>query len=1410
VKSCTSAGKRVFRERQVEKHGGVCQVNILNVPLACSSHQPVDRRGTLFCKNLVQTVAVLSLMLLWAGAQAQGTFDQSRVSSFTYYGASDDLKNGLLKSETIEPDNPQLCVTTTYTYDGYGNKTGATTANCAGATGRAPFTPRGGSSAYPQQVVTLADGNATIPAGTFPSTATNALSQSETKTYDPRFGAVLTLLGPNALPTSWQIDDLGRKVKELRADGTSTVNYYCFIGGRPNSVSDLSSNTAACPTPVAAEIPADAIAFVHSEPRDTGGSKMGPFSRIYTDAAGRKIRSVTEAFDGASQPGGTNRLIVQDTDYSQYGVAVVSTQPYFLDSGSSAATGAVGYGMTLTNYDVLARPIAVYSTDIVATDPAGVGNNGGNQGGSQTGGVAFGGRGSRQAAKTSIAYNGLTTTTTNDKLQTRVEEKNSDGKLVRVTDALAAQVAYQHDAFGNLLITKDALQNQLVVAYDVRGRKTSMTDPDTGLWQYDYNALGELVWQQSANQRTASTATTMAYDVLGRMVTRTEPEYTSTWSYDQYANASACNKGIGKLCESNTSAGVNRKLVYDNLGRPINSRTTITSGPSFASAVSYDASGRLDTQTYPTGLQVRYNYTAKSFLSSLTLVTSATVNPKPKTVGGTPAAGTTLAAGATLWQSQAFNARGQAEQQSYGNGVITKAVFDAATGRMTGLTAGVGSATNVLKHGYVWDSISHLVQRNDENGDDPNGDLSAGALTDAYSYDALGRMKSYSVAATSSAGLLTRNVLLQFNAAGMLLYKSDVGVYSYGAQNTAGVRPHALQSVTGGGVTTSYAYDGNGNLITADSGKYRSIAYTSFNLPDSNAGAQGPAGNPKYTWAYDENHQRIKETQVTSAGTRTTWNLHPDNAGGLGFESESSTASPTPSNRHYLSVGGVSVGVLVSQAALPTLTGTQTAPTALTTMTLVKVEYWHKDHLGSLISTTDHAATVTARYSYDPFGKRRTTHGNYDAFGNVVYDWTTNTDHGTDRGYTGHEHLDDLGVIHMNGRIFDPTLGRFLQGDPLIQDSGNLQSFDRYGYCYNNPMGCTDPSGLCWANCFWQPIQAGNIVAKNVFRLIRSMPGQEAVDRYIMNNKWAYLAGQAAAAYWGGYFGAALFASYYTYQSTGSISAARRAAAISAGTSMAFTYVGTSYSGYTDSAGKITDYSQFGQAVAAHAAVGCASSVAGGGQCLAGALSAGFSKAAVGFTGPLGQSNPEVGIAVSAVIGGTASVLGGGKFENGAATAAFGYIFNALGNRIIKDLYALKDSRFAGELKGHHRFDEVLARDFDSVMTPEAINAAATDRIGQGYVGTGLAGDPHVGFNAEHRAASAALRMQMENWVVEGRISQEAPMSIKQYWEFMAEAQRIPVVSNFWNAINEFAQLWMSRGVVPKMRGVSRFRGMSE
>ena len=70
-----------------------------------------------------------------------------------------------------------------------------------------------------------------------------------------------------------------------------------------------------------------------------------------------------------------------------------------------------------------------------------------------------------------------------------------------------------------------------------------------------------------------------------------------------------------------------------------------------------------------------------------------------------------------------------------------------------------------------------------------------------------------------------------------------------------------------------------------------------------------------------------------------------------------------------------------------------------------------------------------------------------------------NVSHTFDRGYTLHEHYDEFDLINMNGRLYDPILGRMLSPDIVIQDDQSSKAYNSYSYCFNNPLRFTDPSG---------------------------------------------------------------------------------------------------------------------------------------------------------------------------------------------------------------------------------------------------------------------------------------------------------------------------------------------------------------
>jgi RHS repeat-associated protein len=109
-----------------------------------------------------------------------------------------------------------------------------------------------------------------------------------------------------------------------------------------------------------------------------------------------------------------------------------------------------------------------------------------------------------------------------------------------------------------------------------------------------------------------------------------------------------------------------------------------------------------------------------------------------------------------------------------------------------------------------------------------------------------------------------------------------------------------------------------------------------------------------------------------------------------------------------------------------------------------------RDNLGTITHLKN--GTTIQEYSFDAYGRRRDKD-------DWSYTLTGEPALFADRGFTGHEHLAQFGLINMNGRLYDPIVGRFLSPDNYVQDPGSTQSFNRYGYCLNNPLRYTDPEG---------------------------------------------------------------------------------------------------------------------------------------------------------------------------------------------------------------------------------------------------------------------------------------------------------------------------------------------------------------
>ena len=123
------------------------------------------------------------------------------------------------------------------------------------------------------------------------------------------------------------------------------------------------------------------------------------------------------------------------------------------------------------------------------------------------------------------------------------------------------------------------------------------------------------------------------------------------------------------------------------------------------------------------------------------------------------------------------------------------------------------------------------------------------------------------------------------------------------------------------------------------------------------------------------------------------------------------------------------------------------------------MEYLHRDHLGSVEAVTDAVGDSLLVQAYDPFGERRKSDWMGMLSSSEQQTLADNQPLQTSRGYTGHEHLDRTGLIHMNGRLYDPQLGRFLSPDPIVAAPGSSQSWNSYSYVSNSPLSFVDPGG---------------------------------------------------------------------------------------------------------------------------------------------------------------------------------------------------------------------------------------------------------------------------------------------------------------------------------------------------------------
>jgi RHS repeat-associated protein len=806
--------------------------------------------------------------------------------------------------------------------------------------------------------------------GRFPVMTTNAAGHKEYSAYDPVKGVLLQKTGPNGIHSCFTYDDLGHPKTQVDRCGTD------------NLTTTLSQHftTTADPFP--------AVLVTVTRP------PSGAATWTYKDVLGRQVASLGRSFSGG--------FIESVSTYDVLGRVATQSQPFLF--------GDPQY-LTTPHYDSFGR-VDREQQDLGPID--------------ETGNPA-----QRTTNTTFLPLAIRTDQVVAGSNQHRLETKNVLGKVGSITDSRDVTLTYWYDADGNLTDAGDPMNHTLPtvhVEYDIRGRKTRSVDPDLGTWTYAYNSFGDLIGQIDAKGQ----RTTMTYDIVGRMTTKTDAQGTATWVYDVAAGA-----GIGKLAAMVSApdaklnggpcpipygvpTGPNRAarwFTYTATGE-VGEAFDCVDGDVFSTGYQYDTLGRQKAVTYPTvngtRLTLEYRYTSLGYLHYVMDATDSSI----------------------YWAATAMNALGQVTGERTRNGVETIKNRSPVTGWVLSAASIAHNDGNaaIQNWAYSYDEAGNVRSRARQDA------LIGGPSVETFGYDVLNRVTSSEVKVGSYDAIES----YFYDDLGLGNLKNKGGKdYHYTGCN-AGSRvagPHAVCSV---GTEAPYVYDDNGNLTV---GAGRTISYSPFNKVVQINGEQG-----EVDFAYGADGNRVVQNVLPPAGASSSARTVYVGLGATGkslYEKTTHGDGPTE-HIQFIYAGSAHDG---NAFALRITTGSGSSSPA--------TKYYHFDHLGSVTALSDETGHVigpdaggatSGVIGYDPWGARRSPDGQAAASSS----FTLQPGH---REYTGHETIPSIGLVNMNGRVYDPALGRFLSPDPTVQFVTSLQSFNRYSYVLNNPLRNVDPTG---------------------------------------------------------------------------------------------------------------------------------------------------------------------------------------------------------------------------------------------------------------------------------------------------------------------------------------------------------------
>ncbi|MCD9189175.1 MAG: hypothetical protein LUM44_22355 [Pyrinomonadaceae bacterium] len=792
---------------------------------------------------------------------------------------------------------------------------------------------------------------------------TGTVFESSVK-YDFNTGLPRFVTDPNnqTLETKYE-DPLLRPTKVIAPNGQQTITEY----GTPDTNGQLPANQR--------------FLKVKTQIDETKWNE----GYTWFDGLGRTVRSQSVASDGD---------VFVDTQYDIMGRPWKTTNPY--------RNGETVYE-TENFYDEIGRPVKVKTPDQAEVETfyslATSGQNIGTV-------VTVEDQANKQRRSITNALGQLT----------RVDEPDvNNGNQLGAIDAPLQPTYYDYDALSNLTKVRQGgtyanPQQQRTFAYDNLSRLLTANNPESGAISYVYDANGNLTQKTDARQVVAN----YSYDALNRVTSRSyanEPSGQRTTlpvTYVYENNAIAYSKGkLTKVITGNVNSpfAVTEYQEFDSMGRVKRSQQT-TDGTAYnPMEYTYNLSGALVEQKYPSGRVVKNTLDNDGDLS----IVQSRRNQN---------------AGLVAYAKHfTYTAAGAVSSMQFGNGAWESTVFNSRLQPTQIALGSVQNGTNKLKLDFTYNTTTNGTPNADNNGNVLSQTIttpsetrlgvtySAFTAVQTYQYDALNRIKE----AEEKIG--TNQQWKQ-----TFIY-DRYGNRTFDEGSVSGQYKTTTLPRNCGTAPNLVCAKDNPHAI-ASNNKLQGIEY------DSAGNTRTDLDNRRFT--YDGENKQIKVETTDGSGnvTGTLGEYFYDGDGKrvkkVSFESSQWITT-----------------IFVYEAS-----GKMVAEYSTQTSTTPQVSYLTNDHLGSPRVNTDAVGNVTARHDYQPFGEE-----------------VQRASHGTDQirqKFTSYERDNESGLDYAQARYYSNQHGRFTLVDPIMMTKKRLrdpQSINLYSYSRNNPLKYVDPTG---------------------------------------------------------------------------------------------------------------------------------------------------------------------------------------------------------------------------------------------------------------------------------------------------------------------------------------------------------------